>query len=261
MQDDEKIRKNKPVPESEPPDWMGELTEEEREAYIHSPQCLVCNAIHDGRNLRSEIEALVIERKTHVEVCNIIFERYGLRLAPHNVSRHMSRHAPVYATVSERLMESDLGKVLRGDHGPIIDEGGFLVLVLQLSSHNALLYPERVTVKDGIAAAEKLLKLSERLNINRRADAMDQGDVTKILDIIHMVMTEEQREEVKRRWGDELAGESTPPAREEAAVGIEGETGVVVDGQYIAVSDILVLPAEESGDGESNDRSPGLGSS
>lgn len=217
MKDDERrVRKNKPLPVSELPDWARAFPAEELERYIHSPQCRVCNATtHNGRNLRSEIEALVIERKTHTEVCNIMYERYRVRLSDHNISRHMARHAPDYAKVLGKLLESDLGEVLQGAFGPVVDQYKFLLAVLQLALHKLLLHPEEVSIADGIRAAEKFDLMTRGLDIWQRDNALSQEHITKWLDMMQIVMTPEQRKEVRGRFDvafiDEPVPELPPP--------------------------------------------------
>lgn len=254
MQDDERIaRKNKPLPESELPDWMKAMPAEEREKYTHSPQCKVCTATNNGRNLRSEIEALVIERKTHTEACNVMYDRYGLRLNNHNISRHMARHAPNYAKVFQGLLESELGEVLQGGLGPIVDPFKFLLAVLQVAWHRLLENPNEVSLTDGIRAAEKLHLITQDLDIRYRDDAVSQADITAILDIMQDVMTPEQRKEVRERFHVTISAEASPLSRqpdpESAPRGDEGVKEVVVDGELIPIDKIHTLPPEEPREG------------
>ena len=248
MKDDKSTtRKNKPLPENERPDWAKSIPDEEWESYVHCPQCRVCNANHNGRNLRCEIEALVIERKTHVEVCNVINERYGLRLAPHNVSRHMARHAPGYINVLDALMQSELGDVLNGALGPIVDQTKFLLGVIQVAWQQLLLHPEQVTVTDGIRSAWKLTQMG--INIRPRDDAITQEIVNQLIEIMQTVLTPEQREEVRRRYylfrDAERESESSPQVQVQANPVADDENGVVVDGEYVALDALAFLPDED----------------
>ena len=248
MKDDKSMtRKNKPLPESERPDWAKSIHAKEWEKYVHSPQCKACNADHDGRNLRSEIEALVIERKTYVEVCNIMFERYKLRLAPHNISRHMTRHAPAYATILGKLLENDLGEVLRGTHGPVVDAAKFLLGVIQMSFHNAILNPEQVTVSDGIRAAEKLNAITKNLNISLCEDAITQEDLIKLVDIMQEVLTPEQTKELEKRLPLSFAKPppsppSPPTEPEQALEAANEEEWIELDGVPMRLDGISDLP-------------------
>ena len=250
MQNDKNItKKNRPLPISERPDWAKSIPAKEWKKHVHSPQCKVCNANHEGRNLRSEIEALVIERKTAVEVCNVIFERYGLQLAPHNISRHMARHAPSYVNVLDGLLQSELGDVLNGTVGPIVDQIRYLLGVLQVAWQQLLLHPEQVSVADGIRAAEKLASITKDIDIRHHDNTITREDINQLLDILQTVLTEEQREEVSRRFyvniDAEQEPESSPPIQGQVPVGVNDENGVVVDGEYISLDDIPTLSAED----------------
>ena len=252
MKDDETtVRKNRPVQAGELPDWANAMPAEERERYVHSPHCKVCNATHNGRNLRQEIEGLVIEKKTYPEVCNIMYDRYGLELRDYNVMNHMAKHAPNYAKVLEGLMESELGELLSGSMGPIVDQYKFLLAVLQVALHRLLRHPDEVTVSDGIRAAEKFHLITEGLNIRHGDDMISQQDITTLLDIIQTVMTPEQREEVSRRFGVAMDREPSPsspaPAPEPAPGGDDSAFLVEVDGEVIDIRKIPTLPPEEPG--------------
>jgi hypothetical protein len=242
-------RKNRPLPENERPDWAKSIPDEEWESYVHSPQCRVCNANHNGRNLRCEIEALVIERKTHVEVCNVINERYGLRLAPHNVSRHMARHAPGYINVLDALMQSELGDVLNGTVGPIIDQTKFLLGVMQVGWQQLLEHPEQVSVVDGMRAACQLAKMGIDVGSDNR---ITQKEINDLILIMQTVMNPGQREEVHRRYDlfrdAERESESSPQVQGQATTIADDENGVVVDGEYVALDDLTFLPDEDPED-------------
>jgi hypothetical protein len=249
MQNDDSVtRKNKPLPVSQRPDWAKSMPEEEWESYVHAPQCRVCNANHNGRSLRAEIEALVLERKTYVEVCDIVFERYGLRLAPHNVSRHMARHAPGYTKMLAKLLENDLGEVLRGAHGMFVDAPKFLLAVLQMSLHNGLLHPEQVTIADGIRAAGKLALITKGSENQEPDNAVTQDDINTLIDCMQEVLTPEQKVEVERRFfklRDDRKSESSPPAQGQAPAWVDEENEVFVDDEYIAHDDLTALPVED----------------
>jgi len=217
------------------------LPEEERDSYVHSPQCKVCNAKHDGRNIRSEIEALVIERKTHGELCDIIFARYALELAPHNISRHMARHAPGYTEVLNGLLQSKFEDVLAGAVGPIIDDVKYLFSVVQVAFHNLLVHPEQVTVADGIRAADKLAQMPGYVESKKTNNMVTQEEITDLLDIMQGIMTREQVEEAKRRY---LAFrnnvESSEPCEEP-----DNLAGAWVDGEFVTPEDIPTLPPKD----------------
>ena len=230
--DKEKVRKNKVLPVNALPEWAMALPEEELEAYIHSPQCRVCNAAHNGRNLRSEIEALTIERGTYTEVCNVLYEHYGLQLYPHNVSRHMKRHAPDYVKVFEKLRKGGLIEIAKEAIGP----EDFLAGVLQVSWFNLLSHPEKVSVADGIRAAEKFQAILKEVGLRQSDNKITQEEINKLIDIMQMVMTLEQRDEVLRRFGGFHASKhspESPPTQEQAPDWIEREWTVVLDGENV----------------------------
>ena len=248
--DDEKVRKNRPVQAGELPDWAKAMPLEERERYLHSPHCKVCNAAHNGRPLRSVIEALVIERKSYPKVCDIMRDQYGLELRDYNIMNHMNKHAPNYAKVLEGLMESELGEVLQGALGPIVDQYKFFVAVLQVAWHGLLLHPEQVSVADGIRAAEKLHLITKGLDIRHRDDAITQEHITRLLDIFQMIMTPEQQAEVRRRFGEVFTSTPAPEAEELASNGQEEVQGVMVDGEFVRLDEIHTLPPEEHSAGD-----------
>ena len=243
-------RKNRPLQESERPDWAKSIPDEEWESYVHCPQCRVCNANHNGRNLRCEIEALAIERKTNVEVCDVINERYGLRLAPHNISRHMARHAPGYINVLDALMQSELGDVLNGTVGPIIDQTKFLLGVMQVGWQQLLEHPEQVSVVDGMRAACQLAKMG--IDVGSQDNRITQKEINDLIEIMQTVMTQEQMEEVHRRYilfrDAERESESSPQVQGQATTIADDENGVVVDGEYVALDDLTFLPDEDPED-------------
>jgi len=244
MKDDEKIiRKNKPIPKNEFPDWAKAMPVEERENCVHSPQCKVCNATHNGRSLRSEIEGLVIERKTYTEICNIVHDRYGLQLFDYNIGNHMNKHAPDYAKALERLLHSELGEVLQGTVGPIVDQFKFLLAVVQVAMHRLIQNPEEVSLADGIRAAEKFHVITEGLDV-RHHDMVTQKEINTILDIMQNVMTREQVEEVRRRFLTTKQKKCSPAIEPETSDGVPGM--VMVDGQLIDSSKIPTLPPEEA---------------
>ena len=240
MNDNEKIRKNKPVPESELPEWAKVMPPEERERYVHSPQCKVCAAAHNGRPLRSEIEGLVIERKTYTEVCNIVHDRYGLRLFDYNIGNHMNKHAPDYAKAIERLLQSELGEVLQDITGPIVDQFKFLLSVVQVSMHNLIQHPEEVKLSDGIKAAEKFHVLTQGLDIWNDG-GISQEEINNLIELMQTVMTPEQRAEVRRRYGERYAPVSAP----EPEGPVPESEGVMVDGEFIPLDQLSTLPPEE----------------
>lgn len=238
-------RKNRPLPDSERPDWAKSMPEEEWKSYIHSPQCKVCNANHNGRNLRSEVEALVIERKTHVEVCDVIFERYGLQLAPRNISRHMERHAPCYVNALKVLLESELSEVLSGATGLIVDHTKFLLGVMQVAWQQLIDHPEQITVADGIRAACQLARMG--IDIGSRDSAITQEQVNQLIEIMQSIMNQEQVAEVRRRYdilSDAERESESSPVRKQATAMADDENGVVVDGEYIALDSLNFLPDE-----------------
>jgi hypothetical protein len=229
VQNDESItRKNKPLPENKRPDWAKLVPEEEWQSYVHSPQCRVCNANHKGRNIRSEIEALVIGRKTYVEVCDIMFERYGLQLAPHNISRHMARHAPSYTKMLGKLLQNDLGDVLDGAVEPFVDHISYLFGVIQVSWQQMLDHPEKVSVADGIRAAEKFALIAKGSDFQHDI-RVTQEELNQLLDMMQAVMTREQIEEVERRfwiWKEHVKeSESSPPEQGRAPATADDEGG------------------------------------
>lgn len=251
MQSDESItRKNRPVPENERPDWATSMPDEEWQSYIHSPQCKVCNAVHDGLNLRSEIEVLVIERATYVDVSNIVFERYGLRLAPFNISRHMDRHAPSYRNALNRLLQSELSDVLNDTAGLVVNHTIFLLGVIQVAWDQILSHPEKVSVADGMRAAEKLSLMTVGIDVLDRRKGIDQEDINRLLDTLQeMHLTPDQKDLLMRKfYGEdvpEVESECPPSLQGQAPEGVNELSGVVVDGEYIALDDIPSLPDEE----------------
>jgi len=243
-------QKNKPVPENERPDWAKSVPEDEWNSYVHSPQCRVCNAEHNGRKLRVEIEGLAIDRKSNVDVCDVIFERYGLQLAPHNIRRHMIRHAPGYANALKRIMQSELGDVLNGAVGPIVGHTEFLVGVIQVAWGQLITHPEQVTVTDGIRAAGKLIEITKGLDILQRGEGVSPEDITTVLDIMQFLMTAEQRAEVERRFLDlkayrQLRLESFEGEVPED-VDVDDSRWVVVDGEFIDLESMPTMPQEDA---------------
>jgi hypothetical protein len=219
-----------------------------RETLFPSTRRRCCTATHNGRPLRSEIEALVIEKKTHPEVCNIMFDRYGLRLFDYNLGNHMAKHAPNYAKALERLLQSELGEMLEGAMGPIVDQYKFPLAVVQVATHKLVQHPEEVSVADGIRAAEKLHILTQGLDVWHHG-GVSQEEINTLIDIMQMVMTPKQRQEVRRRFGEIHTPVSAPEAEGPDTSGDDEVEGVVVDGEFIRLDQISTLPPEEPGTG------------
>lgn len=236
---------NKPVPKGDQPKWMQMLSPEEREKYLHSSTCTICNATHNGRLIRPEIEMMVIERKKYQDICDIMFNKYNVRILPSQVSTHMSRHAPNYAEAVTKILTEELESILEGGLTALVTKEQLLMTAIQLSLHNMLVNPDGVSPEVGIRAATELHKMTEGMELRVKHE-ISQQDINSILDVVQEILSPSQKELLYRKlYGDDIIEGDV----EEASF-IE-EDVIVVDGEVIELDKIHFM--EEDTNGQSLD--------
>lgn len=243
------VVKNKSLAKQDMPGWAVKLQPEERVRYLQSPQCKVCNCRDvNGRRLRYEIESMFMDGKSKVEICNAMYDRYAVRILPDSVRRHMERHAPIYTIAVSEMMNYEIGEVLARMKGRIVEPVVFMLAVVQVGMQNLLEHPEQADVTVALRAAKEFCTVTEHMNINVTG-SISQEDINKLLDIMQMVMTPEQRVEVRRRF-NVLVEESERSEEVEEAEDSQEMVMIEVDGEMVNVDDIPTLPNEELGSDE-----------